>query len=547
MKKLIFLLTVAFAFQGAKADDEIASYTFPDQDLVPSGNYTGTISETLGTVSGCSVYCYKIGGYQANGETPNSQVLNETTYFQKFSGDASYIIITLTGGERFKERDVFRATLYSGAASTDGFYFKVRTTGNVKTMKYSSTAAVTLEYQLKKEDINDDGSLTLYRYGGACYVNSITIERPSVVDYLSTNFNDGTWNPILSSNPTTGTFGSSVRNSFKYVNAVMRNGTITLSGPTALSDNDVKFTNRILVDKNTTSFVITPYVNNCKSLRIVANSGTADKSFNVYKQVGAGEWTSVATPQSSTTTPTLYCYDIDSNSPVRFRIENNTTSALFVPFIGTDPLTFPVSISSLGYATFSSAGQYQVPDGVKIYIINSSTSTSARLSEIDGNIIPAKTGVLLYKDGGGDIILESNSESATEVGTNLLKCNTVAQELSQTSDDYTNFILVRDGETNNVLFGKVDGTSTLAANRAYLQLPTSSLAGARELSITFDEGETTSISEELKVKSEEGSARRPEGESQFALTAAMYDLQGRRVAQPTKGLYIVNGKKYIVK
>jgi uncharacterized protein YlzI (FlbEa/FlbD family) len=27
----------------------------------------------------------------------------------------------------------------------------------------------------------------------------------------------------------------------------------------------------------------------------------------------------------------------------------------------------------------------------------------------------------------------------------------------------------------------------------------------------------------------------------------MYDLQGRRVAQPTKGLYIVNGKKYIVK
>ena len=26
-----------------------------------------------------------------------------------------------------------------------------------------------------------------------------------------------------------------------------------------------------------------------------------------------------------------------------------------------------------------------------------------------------------------------------------------------------------------------------------------------------------------------------------------YDLQGRRVVQPTKGLYIVNGKKLIIK
>ena len=533
MKKLLFLLTVAFAFQGAKADDEIASYTFPDQDLVPSGNYTGTISETLGTVSGCSVYCSKIGGYQADGETPNSRVLNETTYFQKFSGDASYITITLTGGERFKERDVFRATLYSGVGSTDGFYFKARTTGNVKTMKYSSTAAVTLEYQLKEEDINVDGSLTLYRYGGACYVNSITIERPSVVDYLSTNFNDGTWGTILSSNPDPGTFGSSVRNSFKYTNAVMRNGDVSLSGPTALSDNDVKFTNRILVDKNTTSYVITPYVNNCKTLRIVAQTGSDNKSFNVYKQVGAGEWTSVALSVSTNKTAQLYSYSIDSESPVRFRIENNTTSSLLLPFIGTDPLTFPVSISSLGYATFSSAGQYQVSDeDVKIYIINSNISTSARLSEIDGNIIPAKTGVLLYKDGGGDIILESNSESATEVGTNLLKCNTVAQELSQTSDDYTNFILVPDG-AGSVKFAKPNGTGSLAANKAYLQVPTGDLSG-HELTISFADSETTGIGNLTPGLSQ--------GEG------VCFDLQGRKLSgKPTKGLYIVNGKKVIIK
>ena len=59
--------------------------------------------------------------------------------------------------------------------------------------------------------------------------------------------------------------------------------------------------------------------------------------------------------------------------------------------------------------------------------------------------------------------------------------------------------------------------------------------------------ETTGVSEELRVKSDEGLARRPEGESQFA-AATIYDLQGLQVSkdQLRKGVYIVksNGKTY---
>ena len=29
--------------------------------------------------------------------------------------------------------------------------------------------------------------------------------------------------------------------------------------------------------------------------------------------------------------------------------------------------------------------------------------------------------------------------------------------------------------------------------------------------------------------------------------SAIYDLNGRKVAQPTKGIYIQNGKKYVVR
>jgi hypothetical protein len=43
------------------------------------------------------------------------------------------------------------------------------------------------------------------------------------------------------------------------------------------------------------------------------------------------------------------------------------------------------------------------------------------------------------------------------------------------------------------------------------------------------------MSEELRVKSEDSA------------TAQWYTLDGRRVTQPTKGLYIVNGKKVVIK
>ena len=70
---------------------------------------------------------------------------------------------------------------------------------------------------------------------------------------------------------------------------------------------------------------------------------------------------------------------------------------------------------------------------------------------------------------------------------------------------------------------------TLGSCRAYLQ--TISANAVREFVVDLD-GETTNIQqvESGKLKVE-----------------GYYDLQGRKVAQPTKGLYIVNGKKAVIK
>lgn len=88
--------------------------------------------------------------------------------------------------------------------------------------------------------------------------------------------------------------------------------------------------------------------------------------------------------------------------------------------------------------------------------------------------------------------------------------------------------------SNDKFYHKAAGTALTAKPfRAYIvqTAPT----GARVLDVNFDleDGETTGIVEM--------SGNRTKVDNQY------YDLQGRKVAQPTKGLYIVNGKKYVVK
>ena len=73
----------------------------------------------------------------------------------------------------------------------------------------------------------------------------------------------------------------------------------------------------------------------------------------------------------------------------------------------------------------------------------------------------------------------------------------------------------------------------MAVGKAYLSLDAA--ATANELTISFDDedGGVTGIQNLTPALSK--------GEG------AVFDLQGRRVAQPAKGLYIVNGKKVVLK
>ena len=147
---------------------------------------------------------------------------------------------------------------------------------------------------------------------------------------------------------------------------------------------------------------------------------------------------------------------------------------------------------------------------------------------------PAGTGLLLQGTAG----VTYQVPYATQTGyyINLLHGLTQDTQVSPTAGDQTNFLL---GKKNGVTtFYRVAQTGTVSAGKAYLQLPTNvvgDLTGSRVMRIVADD-ETTGISEALPLNYN--------GEM---TNDNVYDLQGRRVTKPTRGLYIVNGKKVVIK
>ncbi|MCR5820704.1 MAG: hypothetical protein K6F94_07170 [Bacteroidaceae bacterium] len=95
--------------------------------------------------------------------------------------------------------------------------------------------------------------------------------------------------------------------------------------------------------------------------------------------------------------------------------------------------------------------------------------------------------------------------------------------------------------SNNYILQTQGGTQAfyLVKNAAFEAVPYKAYltysSGASVKAFGFEFGGTTGVNEELRMTNEESAS------------AVIYDLQGRRVAQPTNGLYIINGKKVLVK
>lgn len=183
----------------------------------------------------------------------------------------------------------------------------------------------------------------------------------------------------------------------------------------------------------------------------------------------------------------------------------------------------PVFIPASGYATFYGESTCALPDGVEAYYVSETTETSATLTTLSN--IPASQGVIL-KGAEGIYQLYTTTEAAASVEGNKLSGSTSRQQITDTSNKY---VLYNNGGRPE--FRKITANTYLDAYKCYLGVASSS--GAPSLSISFDGmGNTTGISNVQKTVVEDN---------------RIYNLNGQEVKNAGKGIFIKNGKKYIIK
>jgi len=190
--------------------------------------------------------------------------------------------------------------------------------------------------------------------------------------------------------------------------------------------------------------------------------------------------------------------------------------------------TASLTVSSVGMATYCSADALDFSDvkGIRAYVAAGFNPDNGRLLLMHVNEVPAGTGLVIKGTAGTYSIPVKPTRFYY---LNLLKPVFEAMTVPETeSDGSVNYVLA-DGE-DGLLFYRSDNAK-LSANRAYLQLPAAA-AGARQYIEWEEAGEATAISSVRSSSQQAG---------------VYYNLQGQRVERPSKGLYIKDGKKVLVK
>ena len=203
-----------------------------------------------------------------------------------------------------------------------------------------------------------------------------------------------------------------------------------------------------------------------------------------------------------------------------------------------------VKFGPTGYISYYLGTEnFLVPAGCTAYIITGVTPSGSITTPDQaivkaftaGKIIPKQTGFILQGTPNSTVVYQANvSGTEEDVTGNLLVGTAVEQEISGAGHK---FYVLASGDQGLGFYkqGTRGGASIkLKPHRAGLRLD-ESIGRAKSLIFDFDaarrEAETTGIR-----------SVRPEAQR---LDNAVYDLQGRRVINPTHGIYIINGKKII--
>ena len=218
------------------------------------------------------------------------------------------------------------------------------------------------------------------------------------------------------------------------------------------------------------------------------------------------------------------------STPVQATISDMSLEIVYLSTIAT--------ITPAGWSTFASTYPLDLSSltastgDVTAYYASEATGSTVTLSVTTAKV-PAGEGIMLKGTAGATITIPVTA-SGTAISGNKLKGQTTTGNVAASSTDGKYHYVFGYKKPAEVVteygFYNLASTTEVAAGKAYLETTTSLTAGAR-IAIVFED-ETTGIT---------SNKRETISNNRF------FDLQGREIAQPTKGLYIMNGKKVVVK
>jgi hypothetical protein len=169
---------------------------------------------------------------------------------------------------------------------------------------------------------------------------------------------------------------------------------------------------------------------------------------------------------------------------------------------------------------FSNIGNYQASAGTQVFAVNLA-GTAITMTEITDGIVNSGQGVVLKNTSASITMTPTASNSSDDYSG-----NTLVGTMTNITNPGNAYVL---NKKNGVVgLFKLSDTGTIGANKAYLVY-----SGSGDAPTFFGFGETTGVNE---VRSMMAEGR-----------GDIYNLNGQKVLNPTRGLYIVNGKKVVIK
>lgn len=256
-----------------------------------------------------------------------------------------------------------------------------------------------------------------------------------------------------------------------------------------------------------------------------------------YKLVSSNG-TDISTMSYTTANAAQFLYTVTAedalNGTNSFKLVKVNTNGITIKSLTVTDCQPGGVITASGWSTYSSNKKLDLStiSGGTAYVAVADEGTRVRMKPCT-DIVAAETGLMIKGTADATFTINTTTSDATLSMSNLMEGLPNGGTVAYGDYNYVfGWPTASKTPANDCGFYYVDSSAAkLGIGKAYLHVES---APSARLSLFIDDDDmTTGIDDTLNGQTANGKL--------------VYDLQGRKVAKPTKGMYIVDGKKVVIK